>query len=292
MLKVREKADRRGVTNKLFKSSLVAGEKFRRVQGRLTKNNSHSRIGPSWHQEYRGVLPSGTIEPSPRRSLMVSPETKLVKPAKNSPQIDREEFDQVVKTSTLETIQMIGDDYLDLFLTFIQRKDGIRNIDSASLQEVEVAIDSLFARFAIAIKQVIMFRICATLRLEPQKLLRRLEWNAHWVAENSVRDFVTFFFREFTLPTLLKGLKLLADYGGHFEYEESTSGRIRSVLLKHGRGMKWSIHYGEWVRLAIERLRGLKVETEMTESQVSFRFPINLDYGAGGRDSTGVESRP
>jgi hypothetical protein len=41
---------------------------------------------------------------------------------------------------------------------------------------VEVAIDSLFARFAIAIKQVIMFRICATLRLEPQKLLRSLEW--------------------------------------------------------------------------------------------------------------------
>jgi len=114
---------------------------------------------------------------------------------------------------------------------------------------------------------------------------------AHWVAENSVRDFVTFFFGEFTLPTLLKGLKLLADYGGHFEYEESTSGRIRTVLLKHGRGMKWSIHYGEWVRLAIEKLLGSKVESEMTESQVLFRFPLNLDYGAGGRHSTSVESR-
>ncbi len=114
---------------------------------------------------------------------------------------------------------------------------------------------------------------------------------AHWVAENSVRDFVTFFFGEFTLPTLLKGLKLLADYGGHFEYEESTSGRIRTVLLKHGRGMKWSIHYGEWVRLAIEKLLGSKVETEMTESQVLFRFPLNLDYGARGRHSTSAESR-
>jgi hypothetical protein len=97
---------------------------------------------------------------------------------------------------------------------------------------------------------------------------------AQWVAENSVRDFVTFFFGEMTLPTLLKGLKLLADYGGHFEYEESTTGHVRTVVLKHGRGTKWSIHYGEWVRLAVEKLLGLKVETEKTENQVIFRFPL------------------
>ena len=107
---------------------------------------------------------------------MPSPRTKLVRPAENGPRIGREEFDRVVKTSILETIRMIGDDYLDLFLTFLQRKDGIRTLDSANLQEVEVAIDSLFARFAIAIKQVIMFRVCATLKLEPQKLPRNLEW--------------------------------------------------------------------------------------------------------------------
>jgi hypothetical protein len=97
---------------------------------------------------------------------------------------------------------------------------------------------------------------------------------AQWVADNSVRDFVTFFFGEVTLHTLLQGLKLLADYGGHFEYEESTSGRVRTVVLKHGRGMKWSIHYGEWVRLAVEKLLGLKVDIERTENQVIFRFPL------------------
>ncbi len=100
----------------------------------------------------------------------------MLKRAENGPRIDREEFDQVVKTSILETIQMIGDDYLDLFLSLLQRKNGTQTLNSASLHEVEVAIDSLFARFAIAIKHVIMFRICATLRLEPQKLLRNLEW--------------------------------------------------------------------------------------------------------------------
>jgi len=100
---------------------------------------------------------------------------------------------------------------------------------------------------------------------------------ARWVAENSVRDFVTFFFRDVTLHTLLGGLKLLGGYGGHFVYEESTTGRVRTVVLKHGRGMKWSIHYGEWVSLAVEKLLGLKVETEKTENQVIFRFPVDID---------------
>jgi hypothetical protein len=107
---------------------------------------------------------------------MPNPGTRLVKGAQNEPRIDRKEFDQVVKTSILETIQMIGDDYLELFLSLLQRKNGIKTLESACLQEVEVAIDSLFARFAIAIKHVIMFRICATLKLEPQKTLRNLEW--------------------------------------------------------------------------------------------------------------------
>ena len=100
----------------------------------------------------------------------------MVKSAGNGSRVDREEFDRVVKTSILETIRMIGDDYLDLFLALLQRKNGIGTIDSASVHEVEVSIDSLFARFAIAIKHVIMYRICAALRLEPQKFLTSLEW--------------------------------------------------------------------------------------------------------------------
>ncbi len=108
---------------------------------------------------------------------------------------------------------------------------------------------------------------------------------AQWVADNSVRDFVTFFFGEVTLHTLLKGLQLLADYGGHFEYEESTSGHVKTVVLKHGRGMKWSIHYGEWVRLSVEKLLGMKVETERTENQIIFRFPLPTSRTLGDPDS-------
>jgi hypothetical protein len=121
---------------------------------------------------------------------------------------------------------------------------------------------------------------------------------ARWVAENSLRDFLTFFFGEVTLHTLLKGLKLLADYGGHFEYEESDSGHARTVVLKHGRGIKWSTHYEEQVRYVVEKLLGLKIETEKTENQVTFRFalstgrePGNWDNSTRNRLSNIVDSR-
>jgi hypothetical protein len=87
--------------------------------------------------------------------------------------VGRGEFDSVVKTSILESVRMVGDDYLDLFLSFLQRRNGIRDFD---LDDVDAALDSVFSRFSIAVKHVIMFQICATLKIEPQKLLKSLEW--------------------------------------------------------------------------------------------------------------------
>ncbi len=97
---------------------------------------------------------------------------------------------------------------------------------------------------------------------------------ARWVAENSFRDFVTFFYGEVTLDTVLKGERVDGEYGGHFEYQESVRDRTRTVVLKHGRGMKWSIYYEEQLRYEVENLLGGKVETERTENQVTFRFPL------------------
>jgi hypothetical protein len=103
----------------------------------------------------------------------LAPKQRLNKKPESGPRVGRGEFDQVVKTSILESVRMIGDDYLDLFLSFLQRKNGIRDFD---LDDVDAALDSVFSRFSIAVKHVIMFQICATLRLEPQKLLKSLEW--------------------------------------------------------------------------------------------------------------------
>lgn len=104
---------------------------------------------------------------------MPNPGTKLVKRTERVQGVGREEFDKVVKASVLDSVRMIGDDYLDLFLSFIQRRNGIRTLD---LNDVDTALDSIFMRFSILVKHVIMFQICAVLKLEPQKLLKSLEW--------------------------------------------------------------------------------------------------------------------
>jgi hypothetical protein len=111
-----------------------------------------------------------------KERLMTSQGARLVKRAENGPRIRREEFDRVVRASILETVQMIGDDYLDLFLSLIQRRTGTKTLDSANLQDVEFAIDSLFGRFAISIKHVIVYCACTALRIEPEKPLKSLEW--------------------------------------------------------------------------------------------------------------------
>ncbi len=97
----------------------------------------------------------------------------MVKRTEQVSRVGREEFDKVVKTSILDSVRMIGDDYLDLFLNFIQRRNGIRTLD---LHDVDAALDSIFLRFSILVKHVIMFQVCAALKLEPQKLLKSLEW--------------------------------------------------------------------------------------------------------------------
>jgi hypothetical protein len=99
--------------------------------------------------------------------------SRLARKAVSGPRVPREQFDQVVKTSITETVRMIGNDYLDLFLSFLQRRNGMRDFD---LDDVDAALDSVFSRFSIAVKHVIMFQICATLKIEPQKLLKSLEW--------------------------------------------------------------------------------------------------------------------
>ena len=115
----------------------------------------------------------GTTKPSSVRSATLAPKQRFDKKPESRPRVDRGEFDKIVKTSILESVRMIGDDYLDLFLSFLQKRNGIRDFD---LDDVDAALDSIFSRFSIAVKHVIMFEICATLKIEPQKLLKSLEW--------------------------------------------------------------------------------------------------------------------
>jgi hypothetical protein len=100
----------------------------------------------------------------------------LDKTPDDRPRIGREKFDQVVRTSILDSVRIIGDDYPKLVLSFLESRTGTQGLDPQRLHDVDIALDSLFLQFSTAIKYVIVFQICAALKLEPQKLRKNLEW--------------------------------------------------------------------------------------------------------------------
>lgn len=96
-----------------------------------------------------------------------------------------------------------------------------------------------------------------------------------WAGENLVKDFLIFWFKEVSLTTLVKGYPALdSKYGKAFEYEEHVDGGRWTIILKHGRGLKWSIYYEEILRSVFNSLLKKDVKTERTEDQVVARFAV------------------
>jgi hypothetical protein len=94
-----------------------------------------------------------------------------------------------------------------------------------------------------------------------------------WAGQNLVKDFLTFWFKEVSVTTLVKGYPALeSKYGKSFEYEEHVEGGRWTIILKHGRGAKWSYYYEELLRSVFEQLLKKEVKTERTEDQVVARF--------------------
>ena len=94
-----------------------------------------------------------------------------------------------------------------------------------------------------------------------------------WAGQNLMKDFLTFWFKEVSITTLVKGFPSLeSKYGKSFEYEEHVDGGKWTIILKHGRGIKWSIYYEEILRSVFDSLLKKEVRTEKTEDQVVARF--------------------
>lgn len=94
-----------------------------------------------------------------------------------------------------------------------------------------------------------------------------------WAGQNLVKDFLTFWFKEVSVTTLVKGYPALeSKYGRAFEYEEHVDGGRWTIILKHGRGLKWSIYYEQILLSVFGNLLHREVKTEKTEDQVVARF--------------------
>ena len=94
-----------------------------------------------------------------------------------------------------------------------------------------------------------------------------------WVGRNVLPEFMTFWFKEVSLQSMVVGFpRLTSRYGRSFEYEEHAKDGKWTVILKHGAGAKWSIYYEELIRTSFQELLKTEVATEKTDDQVVARF--------------------
>lgn len=97
-----------------------------------------------------------------------------------------------------------------------------------------------------------------------------------WVGRNSIREFITFWFKEVSLRTVVKGYpRLAAQYGRAFEYDEHVENGRWVIILKHGKGHKWSVYYEELLRALFEDILKKETKVETTQDLVVVRFSVS-----------------
>jgi hypothetical protein len=97
-----------------------------------------------------------------------------------------------------------------------------------------------------------------------------------WVGRNLVREFLTFWFKDVSARTLLKSYpRLSSEYGRLFEYVESSDGERWTIVIKHGRGRKWSMYYEELLRGVLREILSVDSVIEATDGQVVARFDLS-----------------
>ena len=95
-----------------------------------------------------------------------------------------------------------------------------------------------------------------------------------WVGENAYRAFTTFVFKHIDMETVLEVIpKLTSKYTKAFEYEVKREGSRTVIVLRHGRGRKYSIFYEEVARAMFRDLVGRGIRTESQENAVVLEVP-------------------
>jgi hypothetical protein len=94
-----------------------------------------------------------------------------------------------------------------------------------------------------------------------------------WVGRDLVKEYVMFWFKDMSTETVLEAFpRLFARYSRSFDYEERNEGPNHVAILKHNRGMKWSLYYGAVVEAMFRELVHQPVRVERSDNQIVARF--------------------
>ena len=119
----------------------------------------------------------------------------------------------------------------------------------------------------------------------------------HWVGKNVYRAFTTFMFKHVDLETVLEIIpKLTSRYTKAFEYEEKRDGSRTVIVLRHGRGRKYSLYYEELARALFVDVGTRIVRTEPQENAVVLELsnaaPVAATRGVSVGSARGRPSTP
>ncbi len=164
------------------------------------------------------------------------------------------------------------DEDVDVFLRQFSEREGVsvNFLVNKSLRKL-VEWDIYAEKFGIvAVPGSLVRRMMDYLTDEQAKEL------GAWVGKNLIREFITFWFKEVSFQTIVKGYpRLTAQYGHAFEYEERVEGGKWVIVLKHGMGHKWSLYYEELARALFLELLHKEAQVDKTDDQVVVRFSIS-----------------
>ncbi len=96
---------------------------------------------------------------------------------------------------------------------------------------------------------------------------------AGWVGKNLIREYTMFWFKDVSTERVIDAFpRLFAKYGRSFDYEEHSDGPQHTAILKHNRGAKWSLYYGEIIETIFKEILNQHVRVERSDNQVVARF--------------------
>ncbi len=96
-----------------------------------------------------------------------------------------------------------------------------------------------------------------------------------WVGSNLLPEFLTFWFKEVSLQSVVMGYsRLTARYARAFEYEERAKEGRWTIVLKHTGGARWSLYYSALLRAALQAVVKSEIRMETTDHEVIARFSL------------------
>ena len=94
-----------------------------------------------------------------------------------------------------------------------------------------------------------------------------------WSTFNFSRKFVWQIFKELSPNTIIKAYEVLGKkYKNYFSFEHHREGLEHVLKIRHSRGQKWSIYYGESMRSAFKDLLGIEIEVDWGPNEVTGRY--------------------